>query len=329
MARVVVTGAAGFVGRALVTRLLARGDSVVRLVHVVDPRASQLEPDTYVLDLGRETLPRICFDGAETVFHLAGRTPLSARERDEASAWQRVNVEGTRAVAEAARAAGARLVHVSSVAVYGPPAGAALEEGAPLEENAPLEGRSLYARSKIDGESTVRALGTSGLASVVVRPAPVYGPGHHGRLARMLGAVRRGLFPRPPAGGVRSHLHVENLVDALLLLSRHPAAVGGTFNAADAAPQSAREIFDAAVPFCRVRPLVPPVPEWLLRAAAATGDAAGRLLGRPLPFNSEALDRLRSPFVVSTRRLESLGWKPRRSLREALPVLLGREGERP
>jgi nucleoside-diphosphate-sugar epimerase len=320
MARVVVTGAAGFVGRALVTRLVAQGDSVARLVR---RRTGDLDAHVYVADLGREALPRDCFDGAETVFHLAGRTPFSPRESDEASALQRVNVEGTRAVAEAARAAGARFVFVSSVAVYGPRA------DGPVEEDSPLLGWSLYARSKTDGEAVVRAFAASGPASVIVRPAPVYGPGHHGRLSRMLGAARRGLFPRPPAGGVRSHLHVENLLDALLLLSLHPAADGGTFNAADAEPVSAREIFDAAVPLCQVPPLVPPVPEWLLRAAAAAGDVAGRLLGRPLPFDSNALDRLCSPFVVSTRRLESLGWKPRRSLRESLPVLLGRKGMSP
>ena len=319
MARVVVTGAAGFVGRALLARLAAGGESPVALVR--RRAAGRPEPDL-VLDLARASLPAGVFDGVSVVFHLAARTPASRRDGLGSDGWRRVNVEGTRAVAEAARAAGARLVHVSSVAVYGTTA------NEPVEEGAPLLGSSPYARSKVEGEAVVFDLARRGLAAVVVRPSPVYGPGHHGRLSRMLGAVRRGLFPPPADGAARSHLHVENLVDALLLLARHPSAVGRAFNVADAAPESVRAIFDAAVRTCGVRPLLPAIPASALRLSARAGDAAGWLLGRPLPWDSQALERLRAPFVISTRLLESLGWVPRLGLRDALPALLGRDGGR-
>ena len=163
--RIAVSGASGFIGRHLVAHLAARGDQVV-------PVRRPFEPSTLL-----ETL-----HGADAVVHLAG-VVSALREQDYFVA----NVDGTRAVAAAARTAGIPLIHISSLAAAGPasPRAPRSED----EANAPI---NAYGRSKLGGEREVAAL--DGLRWTILRPGVVYGPGDRALLP-VFRLAARGFLP--------------------------------------------------------------------------------------------------------------------------------------
>lgn len=151
--RVAVTGATGFLGRRLV-KVLARQGWTVRILarrDVADPAWTGLEPQLVIGDLANaRALATLC-DGAEVVVHVAGL--IKARDR---ASFDRANVEGSRQVAKAAKAAGARLILVSSLAAREPHL-------------------SDYAGSKRGGEDAAREIFDGDLT--IVRPPAIYGPG--------------------------------------------------------------------------------------------------------------------------------------------------------
>ncbi len=183
MSRVFVTGGSGFVGRALVERLLAEGDEVVAL-------ARSPESETLLSALGAQVARGDLLDeeamcagmrGCSLVFNVAGVNTLCV---DDATAMMRANVEGpTAAVRAAARADVPRLVHTSSAATIGEP------QGAVGREETPHRGwyLSAYERSKTEGERAAFELGRStGVEVVCVNPSSVQGPGRTGGTARFL-----------------------------------------------------------------------------------------------------------------------------------------------
>lgn len=181
--RVLVTGATGFIGSALLPALARAGH------------------ESAALDLRQG---RIRLGGARAVVHLAG----IAHRRASAEEYERVNVALAREVGLAAAAEGARLVFLSSVKVHGD------ESALPLAEDAPLAPGDPYAQSKARAEDALR--GIAGLELVVLRPALVYGPGVRAKFLRLVQAVASGL-PLPLSGieNRRSFLYLGNLVDAV------------------------------------------------------------------------------------------------------------------
>ena len=166
--RVAVTGASGLVGVNLVRALMSEGREVRALVH----RARHgMEGATLVEGsvLDPASLAR-AFDGVDQVFHLAAIVSIGG----ETEQMMRVNIEGPRNVAAAARAAGARLVHMSSMVAFD------LRDAPFVDETRPRPGRShpSYDRSKAAGEEEVRRAIAEGLDAVIVNPTGIIGPGH-------------------------------------------------------------------------------------------------------------------------------------------------------
>ncbi len=310
-----VTGASGFVGRALCGALRAQGR-----VRGLFRRAADGPWDESVLaDLASE-VPAGALDGVDTVFHLAaktddGRTPLS----DE-GVFHRVNTEGTARLVEAAVAAGVeRLVLVSSIKAMGPTGGACMDETFPARPTTP------YGRSKKAAEDLV--LGERRLRHVcVARAVPVYGPGSKGNLARMIEAVNRGMFPPlPKTSNARSMVHVEDLVRALCLCAEKPEAAGRVFIVTDGRKYTTREVYEwvcGAVGKKKPRWAVPP---FALRAAGSLGDAVERARGRPFAINSGMVERLLgSACYDSSLVSRTLGFSPLWDLERALPEMARR-----
>jgi nucleoside-diphosphate-sugar epimerase len=219
--RILVTGASGFIGSALVPALAARGHEVVAL-----ERAA-------VGDLAAvKDWPRV-LAGAEAAVHLAG---IAHRRGADLERLRAVNVDAARALGQAAAAAGARLIFLSSVKVLG-------EEtaGAPLDESSPLAPRDAYGRSKADAEGALRAI--ANLRLTILRPPLVYGPGVKANFLALLRAIGRG-WPLPFAGieNRRSLVFVGNLADAVARCVEHPHAEGGTFLVSDGVPLSTPEL---------------------------------------------------------------------------------------
>ena len=307
-----VTGGSGFLGRALVAALGARGHEV-RVLRRRPGAGGEM-----AADLSREDPPAAAFAGVHTVFHLAALTHAEARAGSE-SDYTALNVEGTRRVLGAALAAGARrFVFVSSVKAMGEGGRGRIAEDVEPRPATP------YGRSKLAAERLVLAAADR-LHATVLRLPMVYGPEQEaGNLVRLLAAMARGLFPPPPrAPNRRSMVHRDTAVEALLLAAADARAAGRTYVVTDGTPYSTRELYDWAREALGRRPSTLATPAALLRAAARTGDLAGRLLGRAAPFDSEAFEKLfGSAWYADDRIRRELGFHAERNLRAAMPDLL-------
>jgi len=308
--RVLITGSSGFVGAALARRLAALSRWTVRASSRARPEAP---PAGVECVIGPELAPdadwRAVLAGVDVVVHLAARVhDLSSHGRSSRQEFHRVNVLGTRRLAEQAVDAGVRrLVFLSSVKVHG-------EHGRITEDSAvaPVDA---YAASKRDGEATLRDLArTTGLELVIVRPPLVYGPGAQANIRSLMTAVRRGIpLPLGAIANRRSLVAVDNLADLIVACLDHPAAVSEAFLVSDGDDLSTPELVRgiAAAAGCRAR--LVPVPVWCLRMlGAATGKApaVGRLTG------SLQVD------ISKARRV--LGWVPPVSVSEGLRRAVGR-----
>jgi nucleoside-diphosphate-sugar epimerase len=305
--RILLTGTTGFVGTALLGRLLGDGRWAVRaaLRRETDPLPAAAER-VQVTDLAPDTPWATALDGVDTVVHLAARVHVMHDQAgDPLADFRRVNVAGTQQLARQAAAAGVRrFVYLSSIKVNG-------EEtlpGRPFEPDDPAHPMDPYGISKHEAELGLRELESdTGMQVVVVRPPLVYGPGVKANFRALMQAVARGVpLPLGAIDNRRSLVALDNLVDFIVACVEHPAAAGQTFLVSDgvdlSTPNLVRHIAHA---MHRPARLVP-VPMGLLGALAAlTGKRA-------------AMHRLCSSLEVDiskSRRL--LGWAPPLSLDEA------------
>jgi UDP-glucose 4-epimerase len=312
-----VTGATGFIGAALVRRLRAAGVPVRALGR---GKGRPAEPDIRLLDLATDPIPPDVVAGVDTVFHLAAKTHDMYEADAAGSEYWTVNLEGTQRLIESTgRAHVRRVVFVSSVKAQAEEAPSQLDEAVAANPTTP------YGRSKLAAERLVQSEGhRRGFEVVCLRFPLVYGPGQRGNLVRMITAIDRGRFPPLPfAANKRSMLHVENAVDALMLARSHPAAAGRTYTVTDAQPYTSREIYDLVRDALGKRPVTWSVPAVALKGVALAGDAARRLLGRRIGFDSDALQKLLgSAWYGSARITEELGYRPACTLRDAMPALI-------
>jgi nucleoside-diphosphate-sugar epimerase len=271
--RIAVTGATGFIGRHLVSHLESRGDAVI-------PVGRPLE---------REALAK-AFKGVDTVVHLAG---VVSTTRDEE--YVKVNIDGARAVGEAAHDSGARLVHVSSLAAAGP-----APPDAPRTEEDPPAPMTAYGRSKLEGERAIAAV--SGLRWTVLRPGVVYGPGDRALLPLFV-LASRGVLPLiGRATAAYTFVHVSDLVRAIAAAADQHADDEVLF-VGHPQPVTTRALLEG-VRKAVGRGVIVRVPSLLLWLAARLGDAGGALRGRPLPMNSRRYAELATEgFVCRVDRL--------------------------
>lgn len=286
--RILVTGANGFIGSHLVPYLTARGHHVTTLPRSGDGTSFDLEGFSHWPDWPEAT---------DAVVHLAALNPTrqDAASRD-VGALHRVNVEGTRILAERAAAEGvSRFVFLSTANVHRPNGLVAVSE---TDEPHP---QSAYAASKLAAEAVLRQVSAqTGMACCTLRPAPVYGKGARGALSTLARVARLPVpLPLKDLSRRRSVLGIENGLDAILAALTHPQAEGGTFLAADSGTVSVGELIAAARAGLGRPAMLVPFPAGAVKLAAG-------LLRRSNDF-----ERLFGSFVVDTGRIEDrLGWKP-------------------
>ena len=227
MKSVLVTGASGFVGRALVPRLRAAGYRVS--VSTRDrAAASILDADAIhvTTPLGPETDWRPALGGVEAVVHLAARVHVMDGSDAEA-AHRQANAAGTLHLAEAAVAAGVgRFIFLSTIKVNGERTSVT-----PFRESDVPTPADAYARSKWEAETDLARIAEhTGLEVVVMRPPLVYGPGVGGNFLTLLN-ICQARMPLPLAGVAnrRSLIYVGNLADAIVHCLDHPTAAGETY----------------------------------------------------------------------------------------------------
>ena len=326
MSVALVTGATGLVGSHIVDRLRLDGWRVRALVRDPASARSQLPSDVELVqgDVLDEASFARAASGVDTIFHAAAMVLA----RGGYDAYRVPNVEGTRHAILAAERSRARLLHVSSVAVYGPSAryeaarrGDRTTEETPL---APLREGAYYARSKRESEEAVLLAHTHGrIWATAVRPDVIYGRRDRQFVPRMAMLLRRGAIPLINGGrSIMAVVHAANVADGAVRAATSSASGGRVYNLANDYDVSVREFFTLAAEGLGRRPRFLPMPMWLARGLLKGARSAMRLLtgGKFNLVGSAALDfiSLDNPFSSERARRE-LGWSPVVRPREGIP----------
>ncbi|RDJ98733.1 UDP-glucose 4-epimerase family protein [Paraburkholderia lacunae] len=304
---VLITGANGFVGKAVSRALLQRGDRVTGLVR---------RPQTTADGVREWVFAANDFEGiderwpvslhCDAVIHLAARVHMMRETTaDPLAAYRSTNVTGTLRVAAAARRAGARrFVFVSSIKAV-----AESSSGCPIGEDDTPTPDDPYGISKLEAERALVEYGhKSGLEIVIVRPPLVYGPGVRANFLQLMRAIANGIpLPLGAIGARRSLVFVDNLADALVHCTIDPRAAGQTFHVTDGRDLSVAELARALATQLHAPARLVPVPVGLLRLA-------GRLTGR-----SAQIDRLVGELRLDSSHIcECLGWYPPHTVEHGL-----------
>jgi len=310
--RCAVTGASGHVGVHIVRTLIARGDQVRAIVRGKADVLDGLTLETATADVGSVGALRAGFAGREVVFHTAARISIARRD---AAMVEAVNVQGTRNVLAACRAAGVRrLVYFSSIeAIESRPWDTPVDEDRPAV--APTEG-SPYAVSKASAEREVLAAG-NGLEVVVVNPTAIIGPLDYrpSLLGRALLAFARGRLPMIVDGGF-DWVDVRDVAEAAVAAAeRAPAGrryiLGGRW-------ASMAELALLVCAEVQKRPPRLKVPYLAALAWAPISSGLTRLFGNEPLFTTYSLKVLRGNRQVSHEKAaRELGYRPR-DLRETI-----------
>lgn len=301
MTRILVTGASGFIGRALVEGLAGAGHSVraaMRQPADVFPRTVEV---VAVSDLTRPVEWRALLNRMETVVHLAGIAHAGPGIAEDA--YDRVNRLATAELASAAKAVGiGHLVFVSSIRAQSGPSAAT-----PLRETDAPQPTDAYGRSKLAAEEAVRA---AGVPHTILRPVLIYGPGVKGNLARLMQIART---PWPLPFGLchnrRSLLSRQNLIEAIHFVLQAQAAKDQTYIVADPVPLTLAEIVGALRSGLGRSPFLLPVPPALIGLAAS---AMGR---------DEEWQRVGGGLIADPSELIAAGWTPSVETRAGLAAM--------
>lgn len=299
---ILVTGASGFIGRAVCAHFVEQGIPVVGAIR--RPVGNALSGVEYRLvgDLAPDTDWAPVLDGIDTVVHCAARVHMMRESQNAAQLYDDVNMGGTLRLGEdAARTGARRFIFLSSIKVNGERTSQCFSEA---DSPAPLDS---YAKSKLEAERGLFALmRSSRLEVVVVRPPLVYGPGVQANFLQLLRVIDRGLpLPLAAIRNKRSFVYVENLASAIYACAVRPAAAGEVFMVGDGADLSTPELITALANALGRRSRLINVPVPLLRIFAG-------LLGR-----SAALSRLTDSLCINTDKIRKvLEWSPPFSLAE-------------
>lgn len=285
--KILLTGASGFLGKAIVD---------AHIGEIVSCGRGSKNQINWDLTVQKRDLP-IC----DMVVHAAGKAHMVPKNVSEAQAFFDVNVRGTEILLQSLYAALPRcFVFISSVAVYG------VEEGAKIHENMPLEGKTPYAQSKIQAEELVNSWGqTKGVNVVILRLPLITGTNPPGNLGALYKAIKRGYYFRIGSGQARKSMVGAPDVAALLptLLEKN-----GTYNLTDGRHPPVNEVDThiAALLGKKVRS----IPATFMQVVAKMGD---RLPGFPL--NTLRLKKLNAALTFDDSKAQTeLSWDPNPAL---------------
>jgi nucleoside-diphosphate-sugar epimerase len=293
--RIAVTGASGFIGRHVVGAVAARGDHAIPIAR------------PYL----REHLTRT-FEGVDAVVHLAG-VVSAVHERD----FYAANVDAARVVADAAAIAGARLVHISSLAAAGP-----APPNAPRREDDRSEPITTYGLSKLAGEHAIAAV--AGLRWTILRPGVVYGPGDRA-IRPLFRYAKRGVLPL--VGNDRAAYTFVFVADAVraILAAVDRGADRDVIFVGHPNPVSPRRLMETVRMITASHAPIITIPRAVIRVAAEVGEWSAAISGKPAVINRRRFAELYAPGFVCTvdRMKERLGVVAETDLREGLQKSAG------
>lgn len=314
--QVFVTGASGFTGSHLCRKLNERGYTVKALVRSTSKtdHLKQIGIEPVLGDLSNLNSMNGVFGDVDCVYHIAA---AYRQEGISKEVFYKVNVDGTRAMLDAAKAGGVRrFVHCSTVGVQGE------IDNPPARESAPYKPGDHYQESKMEGEKlALKYFKEHNLEGVVIRPVGIYGPGDT-RFLKLFKFINNGKFRMIGSGDVLYHLtFVEDLVEGIILAGQKKEAVGQVYTIGGEEFLTLKElvaliaeVLDKPLPNKRV-PLTP------VYLASALCEAICRPLGIEPPLYRRRLD-----FFIKDRAFDiskakrDLGYAPKVSLKEGLAI---------
>ncbi|MGV8803650.1 MAG: UDP-glucose 4-epimerase family protein [Polaromonas sp.] len=302
---VLVTGAGGFVGQALVAHLAAAGIAVTG----VSRSHARGAGSSVRLARYEDAVPLLA--GRACVVHLAARVHVMRdAAHDPLAAFRAANTDLPVFLARQAAAAGVRrFVFVSSIKVNGE----ATAPGQPFTENDACAPLDPYGVSKWEAEQALREVASqTGMELVIIRPPLIYGPGVRANFAALLRAVAQGIpLPLGAIDNRRSLLALDNLLDFITLCLRHPGAANQTFLVSDAEDLSTPELIRRMARVMQKPVRLITLPVILLKAAAL-------VLGR-----RNMLERLCGNLQLDISKARTrLGWNPPLTVEEGLRRIL-------
>jgi nucleoside-diphosphate-sugar epimerase len=280
--KILLTGASGFLGRALVNTLSTDSQFIITAA-----------ARTPVPDFSATVRPYLSGDinagtdwsaalGTDVVVHTAGRVHVMNDQSDDPLAlFREVNTAGTLNLARQAASAGAkRFIFISTIKVNGE----ATVAGKPFFADGPCLTADPYALSKYEAEQGLVDLGiATGMEIVIIRPVLVYGPGVKANFHQLMRILRSGIpVPLGAVNNSRSLVGLDNLIDLIRVCITHPAAANQTFLTSDGEDLSTTELAQRIVKFSGSRTWLVPVPDRLIYAAAKIAgreSSARRVLG--------------------------------------------------
>lgn len=320
MPKVLVTGAAGFLGATLVNELCKAGVEV-RAVVREPSRYQSFSPgvETRAADVRHASQTEEVASGCEAIVHLAAKV-AGIDDSQTGKEYEDVNVEGTRHILDAAMRSGVRrIVFTSSVKVFGEETDGCIDESQTPNPQTP------YSCSKWRAEQLVSEYAERhGLTAVSLRLPMVYGSNQKGNLYKMTKAIDHGSFPvLPRLSAVRSLLHVQNFVQAVLLCLRAPCFNRPAYIVADAEPYCVTDLYDWLRAGLGKSPPQWRVPLWVLEGGARFGDWLQFVSGWRAPLTTEQLTKLigcawYSPAAIT----RELGYQATCSFEKTIPDLI-------
>ena len=321
-ARILVTGAAGFLGQALVKRLRVDGETVRVLVRRAPAWLSD-DPGVEVVhgDLGEPAIVEHAVSGVQAVYHLGAAMKGGLRDFEAGTVW------GTRNIVDACiKNSVQRLIYVSSMSVLDH---AGRDPGVYVNENSPLEPhpdwRGAYTQTKLVAEQIVLdAIRNRGLKAVVIRPGQIFGPGSERNVPNATISIAGRWVAVGSGQQTLPLVYVDDVIDALQLAERSTGSDSHLFNIVDSAIITHADYMD----HCR-RKLgkdfkLTRIPTFVFMLLAFAVEMLGKFLKRNVPLTRYRVRSLRplANFDL-TAASSNLGWKPRVGAREGLQRTFG------
>lgn len=309
---ILVTGANGFVGRALCAELSSHGFSVCAAIRSLNSVIKNCNVIT-VSSLNGNTSWAEALCDVDVVIHLAARVHvMKDKAIDPLAEFRKVNVEGTLNLARQAAHAGVkRFVFVSSIKVNGEHT--SLDK--PFTENDVPNPQDAYGLSKFEAEQGLLKIAQqTGMDVVVIRPPLIYGAGVKANFASMMRVVKRGMpLPLGAIYNKRSFVYVGNLVSLIVRCIDHPAAANQVFLVSDGRDLSTTELLKECAVALGVKPRLLPVPQKLIE------------LGATLIGKKDVAQRLCGNLQVDINKARTLlGWEPPIAVADGLKLTADR-----
>jgi nucleoside-diphosphate-sugar epimerase len=308
MSNILVTGATGFVGSALIKRLMQENNKLTATVMAGEdaghlPAAVKLVTVEPLSDSSNFTN---ALQNIDIVIHLAARVHIMRESAtDPLHEFRKANLHGTVCLArQAAKAGVKRFVFMSTIGVNGDNSGEV-----PYRESDRPNPHNPYSVTKFEAERALEEISKqTGMEVVILRAPLVYGPGNPGNFLFLLRVISKGIpLPLGAVTNKRSLIYVENLVNALATCAKHSAAAGSTYFVSDGEDVSTPELIRFTAKALGVSVRIFSVPASLI-------NFAGSLTGK-----SATVNRLLGSLTVDSSKIRrELGWKPPFSMEEGL-----------